>query len=220
MKRLQLFALLIAMPFFGISQSVSDINKPTIAGLDEVAPFSEGLAAVRKGEQWGFIDKEGNQVIDFRNDMVWNRQASNAQGVSGVRYPEFKEGLAIISKSTDEGIPLYGFINTKGETVIEPEFVNITPFEDGHAIGIYGNKTHRGKNEFQLDIFDYNFTEVVVNTEGEMIWPVQQRQGIMMSKNRYKLPELNVRMLSEDLISVKGKDNKWKVVKMNGTDTE
>jgi len=220
MKRLQLFAALIAMPFFGISQSLSDINTPTIAGLDEVAPFSEGLAAVRKGEQWGFIDKEGDLVIDFRNDVVWNRQESNVPGVSGIRYPEFKESLAVISRDTDEGIPLYGFINTKGETVIEPEFVNITTFEDGHAVGIYGNKTFRGKNEFQLDIYDYTFTEVVVNTEGEMIWPVQQRQGILMSKRRFKLPELHTRILSEDLLTVKGNDNKWKIVKMNGTDTE
>ncbi|MDT7830041.1 WG repeat-containing protein [Pricia sp. S334] len=215
MKRLLLlFAVLMSMPFYGISQSVSDINRPTIGGLDEVAPFSEGMAAVRKGEQWGFIDKEGHLVIDFRSDLVWNRQASNAQGVAGIRYPEFKGGMSIISKRTEEDIPLYGFINTKGETVIEPEFVNVSPFEAGHAVGIYANKTHRGKNEFQLDIYDYGFTEVLLNKEGEMIWPVQQRQGIIMSKRRFKLPELRTRLLSEDLLTVKDNNNKWKIVKM------
>ena len=70
MKRLQLFAVLIALPFFGFSQTLDDLNKPIIGNLDEVAPFSEGLAAVRKGDQWGFIDKEGGMVIDFRNDVM------------------------------------------------------------------------------------------------------------------------------------------------------
>lgn len=218
MKRLQLLALLIVIPFLGISQSVEEINRPTIAGLDEVAPFSEGLAAVRKGDQWGFIDREGNLVIDFRDDMVWNRQESNLRGVSGIRYPEFKESLCMISKITDEDISLYGFINTKGETVIEPEFVNITPFENSHAVGIYARKTLRGKNEFQLDIYDYSFTEVLVNKEGEMIWPIQERQGIIMSKKRFKLPELHAKMLSEDLLAVWGTNNQWKVVKMTETD--
>ncbi len=220
MKRLQLFALLTVIPFLGISQNLAEINKSTIDGLDQVAPFSEGLAAVRKGNQWGFIDKEGNLAIDFRNDLVWNHQKSNARGISGIQYPEFNEGLCMISKATDEGIPLYGFINTQGETIIAPEFVNITQFEDGHAVGIYASKTLRGKNEFQLDIYDYGFTEVLVNKEGEMIWPVQQRQGIIMSKKRFELPELHTKMLSEDLLMVMGKDNKWKVVKMNGTDAE
>ncbi len=220
MKHLQLFALLIVMPLFGTTQNLAEINKPTIEGLDHVAPFSEGLAAVKKGDQWGFIDKEGNLVIDFRNDLVWNFQKTDARGIAGIQYPEFNEGLSIISKATDEGIPLYGFINTQGKTVIEPEFVNITQFEDGHAVGIYASKTLRGKNEFQLDIYDYGFTEVLVNKEGEMIWPVQQRQGIIMSKKRFKLPELHTKMLSEDLLMVMGKDNKWKIVKMNGNDAE
>ena len=215
MKRLQLFAVLIALPFFGFSQTLDDLNKPIIGNLDEVAPFSEGLAAVRKGDQWGFIDKEGGMVIDFRNDVVWNLQESNAGDVSGVKYPQFKEGLCIISQLTDEGIPLYGFMNTKGETIIEPEFINITSFKNGYAVGIFGKKTFRGKNEFQLKIYDYNFTEVVVNKKGEMIWPVQQRINIMMSKKRFKLPELYAKMLSEDLLAIKGKDNQWKVVKMN-----
>jgi len=214
MKRIFVFAVFLAMSFFGISQTLDKLNKTVIGGLDEVAPFKEGLAAVRKGNEWGFIDKEGNLVIDFRNDILWNREASNVAGVSSLRYPEFKEGMCIILKMTDEGIPLYGFINNKGEMVIEPQFVNITPFENGYAVGIYGKKTFRGKNEFQLDIYDYSFTEVVVNKDGEIVLPVQERFNIMMSKNRYKLPELMAKILSNDLLAVKGNDNQWKLIKV------
>lgn len=213
MKRLLLFTLCITWSFFGTSQNLEEINKPIISGLDEVAPYSEGLAAVRKINQWGFIDKEGQWVIDFRSDVLWNREASGAQGVSGVRHPEFKDGLCIILKETDEGIPLYGFMNTSGETVVEPQFVNISPFENGYAVGIFARKSLRGKNEFQLNIYDYDFTEVLVNKAGEMVWPIQERQNIVMSKRHFKLPELHAKMITEDLLAVKGTDNKWKLVK-------
>lgn len=222
MKRTMIILLVLLIPFLGMTQSLEELNTPTISSLDEVAPFYEGLAAVRRGNQWGFMDEKGNLVIDFRNDIAWNSEMVHADGITGIRYPYFKEGLCVIFKPTSEGIPLYGFMNTQGETVIEPEYVNISPFENGKTIGIYGKKSFRGKNEFQLNIYDYSFTEVVVNKEGEMIWPIQQRINIMMSKKRYKLPELHAKILSEGLLTVKGEDNLWKVVqvKMNGSKTK
>ncbi len=213
MKRKGLIVLLFLIPFFGMSQSLEELNKPIISVLDEVAPFYEGLAAVRKGDKWGFIDEKGKLVIDFRNDIAWNKEVSKEGGIASIRHPYFKEGLCVISRLTEEGIPLYGFMNTKGETVIEPEYINISPFENGKTVGIYGKKSFRGKNEFQLNIYDYSFTEVVVNNEGEMIWPIQKRINILMSKSRYELPVLHAKILADDLLAVKGKNSLWKVVK-------
>lgn len=34
-------------------------HSQTVKNIDEIAPFSEGLAAVRQGNQWGFINEEG-----------------------------------------------------------------------------------------------------------------------------------------------------------------
>ncbi len=214
MKRLYLLILCIATAFFGISQTVDQINKPLISGIDEVSPFHEGLAAVRKGNQWAFIDQNGILVIPFRDDVLANSAQSNTSGVSGIGYPKFKEGLCIILKLTNEGIPLYGFMNSKGETVIEPQFINILPFEDKYTVGIFTRKSLRGKNEFQLEIYDYTFTEVIVNKAGEMVWPIQERQNIVMSKKIFKLPELHAKLLSNDLLAVKGKDNYWKVISL------
>ena len=214
MKRTALITMLLFIPFIVISQSLEELNKPTISELDEIAPFSEGLAGVRRGNQWGFMDDQGQLIIDFRNDIAWNPNADTTkQGIQGLRFPQFKEGLCIIQKLTDEGIPQYGFLDKEGKQVIEPEFINITPFEKGKAIGIYGKKSFRGKNEFQLNIYDYNFTEVVINKEGEMVWPIQQRINIFMSKKRFELPNLNAKILSKDLLIVKGSNNQWKVVK-------
>lgn len=33
---------------------------------DQAHSFSQGIAAVRKGEQWGYIDKSGKLIIDFQ----------------------------------------------------------------------------------------------------------------------------------------------------------
>lgn len=39
-----------------------------VFAFDEVRPYSEGLAAVRQGEFWGFINHAGQLVIEFRFD--------------------------------------------------------------------------------------------------------------------------------------------------------
>ena len=38
--------------------------------FDEVGSFSEGLAAVRIGENWGFINKAGEVVIKLQFDKA------------------------------------------------------------------------------------------------------------------------------------------------------
>ena len=82
--------------FLGVSQTVAAINKPTISNFDEVRPFREGQAAVRKGYQSGYINKEGQLIIALRNDIVWSQEALDARGVAGKLYPQFYEGLCII----------------------------------------------------------------------------------------------------------------------------
>ncbi|WP_066800396.1 WG repeat-containing protein [Moraxella oblonga] len=37
--------------------------------FDEVKPYSEGLAGVRQGDKWGFIDVGGNLVVPFRFEV-------------------------------------------------------------------------------------------------------------------------------------------------------
>lgn len=217
MKRIVIvFAVLIAAPFLGLSQSLEELNKPTISALDEVAPFYEGLAAVRKGNQWGFIDENGKLIIDFRDDLVSNNNAdSSSEGIAGIHHPQFKEGLCLVRKLTDEGVPRYGFMDSTGKIVIKPEFLNLTQFENGYAVGIFEKSSLRGNNEFQLKIYDYDFTEVILDKTGEMVWPIQERENIVMSKKLYKLPELHSKMLSQNLLAVRGKDNRWKVVKIS-----
>lgn len=185
--------------------------------LDKIAPFSEGLAAVRVGEKWGFIDKDGKLAIDFRDDLVWNKEADpNASDVNGVEYPMFKNGRCMIQAVLEEeGITVYGFINTKGEIVIAPEYLNVTEFNENYAVGILMTKTFRGKNRFQLNIYQYKFSEVILDTTGDIMLLVTQRKNILMDKRRYEIPGLTAKYLSKSLMAVRTDQNTWELRKIN-----
>ncbi len=216
MKAIVLFlASLLALPVASQAQSLKTLNAPVLDNLDEVTPFHEGLAAVRRGSQWGFIDTTGNLVIDFRDDLVWNPEAVKAlpasRGVTAVPYPRFRDGRCMIQAEGDDGIPVYGFIDREGQTAIRPEYLNLTEFDNGYAVGILVKKTFRGQNRFQLNIYEYSFTEGVLNPGGEMVWPVAQRQNILMQKRRYERPELTARILGYDVLAVEEAPGQWEI---------
>ena len=48
------------------SQGIAQITR----GVDEVTRYHEDLAAIKKGNQWAFVNKNGLKVIDFRDDLV------------------------------------------------------------------------------------------------------------------------------------------------------
>lgn len=198
------FAVLLIVPFFGNSQIIENI--------DEIAPFSEGLAAVRKGEQWGFINEEGTLAIDFRKDLHWNTNADVSKSdVRGIRYPIFKEGRCLIKATAEDGVAVYGFIDTEGKVVVEPQFLNVYSFKDGYTTGVLFDKTFRGKNEFNLNIYDFKFFDVLLNTSGEIVEYFDRRYGIQMTKKRYALPDIRAKRLTDGLIAVHTEDKGWEI---------
>ncbi len=68
--------------------------------FDQVHPYNEGAACVRQGEKWFFIDKNGKKVFDQEFDLAGS----------------FRNGLAWAQINKQNK---YGFINHKGEFVIE-----------------------------------------------------------------------------------------------------
>lgn len=204
-----ILTLLMILPTIAIAQIES-------TQYDEITPFNEGLAAVRVGNQWGFINEEAEIVIALRDDLVWNSEAdTNIPGVMGIRYPEFKNGRCMVQVFKEDNIPYYGFIDITGKTVIQPEYLNITQFDYNKAVGIYVRQTFQGKNEIKLDIIEYIFTEVLVNTNGEIIWPIAEREHILTAKRRYETPELRAKLIAENLLVFKTKDNKWETKKLD-----
>ena len=208
MRTLALLSLLFLFPLSGMAQELEDI--------DEVAPFNEGLAAVRKGNQWGFINEKGDLVIDFRDDLVWNKFADTSrEDIEGIRFPVFRDGRCLIREMLkEEEIYVYGFIDQGGNTVIKPEYLNVTEFNQGYAVGILLTKTFRGKNNFQLNIYDYKFSEVILDQKGDIMLLLTQRDNIQMSRRRYELPDLHAKFLSPSLAAIKKGDN-WQLKKLD-----
>lgn len=111
-----------------------DINGMTAFkdSFERAGFFTDGLAPVRKEGKWGFINKKGELVIDYR--------------FTGAR--EFSEGLACVEKDHNN----WGFINTAGEIVISFEFDRSSRFRYNHAY-----VEHLGKQAY-------------INKKGEFVW--------------------------------------------------
>lgn len=120
---------------------------------DEVKYFSEGLAAVRLDSLWGYINNTGNVVIDLQ----FNSASNFSEGLAAVREGEDKWGY--INNTGELVVPYqrygyiywdspgefhegrasilsegkYGFIDTKGNVIIEPQYNFPANFSEGLA---------------------------------------------------------------------------------------
>ncbi len=117
--------------------------------FDAVGEFSEGLAPVLIGDKWGYINQKGEVVIAPR----WRQ---SEQGWKQIVSP-FYQGLAIVIEAVrwdvvdDSNYYAYkcGYINTKGEYVIQPKFrASCGVFSDGLArteVDVLGDEAEEGK---------------------------------------------------------------------------
>ena len=149
-------------------------NKLAVAGLIEGNFTEEGLALVRDGDDWGYIDDSGEFVIEAN----FADASSFSEGLAKVKEdPEddwyyidtdgeeafqgtykyassFKNGMARVSDDGEE----YGYIDDSGEMVIKEQFAKARDFHaDGYAI--VGEKDDKGIIEYY-----------VIDEDGEAIW--------------------------------------------------
>lgn len=202
MKRfIAITSLILMMPLAVFTQELTD--------LDFISPFHENLAAVKKGDQWGFIDTRGILVIDFRSDLV-------PTGMNGSKYPMFNSGRCLISNEVD-GISYFGYINYQGTTVLAPQYLNATPFNDGLAVILKLFRNELGQNDV-LDkaMIDYNYMELAINPNGEVVHYISDDPThITLSKDFMDgPPEITSKIISKGLIAIKDNNNKWSVKKV------
>lgn len=106
------------------SQSVAKKEVAVVAFNENLRyRFNEGLCAVQRGQDWGFIDTLGNVAIDFRYK------------VSGPDVPVFKEGRCCVCIQTDGGTLEHRYIDKQGKPLFSNQTFNrITPFSNGLAV--------------------------------------------------------------------------------------
>lgn len=112
--------------------------------------FSEGLAAIREKGYYGYIDKTGQFVISpgfedagkFKDGIAIVRTKENKEVYINTKgeiidikldqyykLNQFYEGLSIVK--TKNG---FGYIDTKGNVVVKPQYESAGNFEDGLAL--------------------------------------------------------------------------------------
>jgi len=93
--------------------------------FDDVGNFHEGLARVKINDNWGFVDKEGNVVI---NKDILNGNTAIQTGAPFDAVSDFSDGLAIVQTRKK-----LGYIDKSGNWVIQPELLGAKPFVNGMA---------------------------------------------------------------------------------------
>ncbi|MEP6900989.1 MAG: WG repeat-containing protein [Actinomycetota bacterium] len=93
----------VELPTFPTTYGFIDkTGKKVIEGFDQVFDFSEGLAAVKKGDKWGFIDKNGQTIIEPQYYEV----GSFSDGWSWIRAEAFEHKYFYIDKTGKSALPL------------------------------------------------------------------------------------------------------------------
>ena len=200
MKNLLIIFFFLHITTSSIAQILNDVDK--------IYPFQEDLAAVQKNNKWGFINKKGELVIDYRSDLVVsNNHLNNLNS-----YPIFKNNRCLIKKQVNE-IYYYGYIDKTGTIIIAPQFLNATNFENGHALIIAPSKEVIGFNKLlNKDIISSNIEEFVINTIGEKVRYLENPFKYNLQKRKSTVPPVfHSKFIAPNIVAVQKHDMKWDV---------
>ncbi len=121
----------------------------TAQQFDDVGIFHEGLAAVKIGDHYGFIDSTGTVVFTLEPEY----------------YPmHFSDGLALVVQTIDS-TDRWGYINKKGEWVIPPQYVDADHFYGGLAYVILSNDPKDRRSGY-------------INHRGQVVWQHKDKYPI------------------------------------------
>ena len=156
--------------------------------------FEEGLAAVQKNGNIGFINHKGETVIDFKFPFHGNPLSNFV----------FDDGHCVVADTTGK----CGVIDRRGKWLIHPEYDNISAYKEYAIVtkaGVTKQVSYDGRviNSFVLDDIKelvYKEKERFENREGELEYvEVTVKTGLfaycvggrygMMDKNCHRLTE-------------------------------
>lgn len=163
---------------------------------DAIKKFRNGHAKVKKGDSWGMIDKTGKVVIPVEYEEIGNEY--NSSGVEGKKNGEF--GIVSNGKfhpiaGADKVWGFYGdaaltyarkdkkigFVNNKGEWVIEPQFDKARGFAEGLAPVAEG-KTWGYIDQKGSMVIDFEYRDAEVFSKDGLA-PVKQKMWGFIDKS-------------------------------------
>lgn len=90
---------------------------------NEAYPFTDGMAKVRKGNKWGFINSQGKELIEIKYSEIGDWHGDFCKVAVGGK---FKDDVLTGAK--------YGFIDKSGAEAIKPEYDMIGQFSGSVAL--------------------------------------------------------------------------------------
>lgn len=210
MKKLVLIFILWIIPASSFSQ--------LIKGLELVGPVTEGYIPVMKDNLWGFINPQGELVIGFRDDLIYNEHPVKTSdvGVNSLKFPVLLENRAIIQQ-VNSGISSYGFIDSTGMIIIEPQFLNVSNFHKGYALALQVEEKFLEENDILEVQFQYNYNIVLIDINGEVVRCLSGPYLIQYPDEiKNGGPTIDVVWMEEvGLVAVKSPHDKWIIYDIN-----
>lgn len=197
-----LFLMVIIIPIFAVAQSIENV--------DFISPFHDAVAAIKKDGKWAFINEEGKLIIDFRADLVTTKTEDG-------NYPIFNSDRCKIV-DVKAGISYYGYIDKTGKTVIEPQFLNATNFNNKVATVLKLIKENVGRNEILgKNVVYYKYYEAIIDTNGTVIVYLNpEGVNVVLDKKFTRKPlHFKSRQLSKHLYAFLNENKRWRIIKIN-----
>ncbi|MFK7782679.1 WG repeat-containing protein [Psychroserpens sp.] len=202
MKNLSFVLVMMTISLFGFSQSLENV--------DFISPFNEGFAAIQKDGQWSFINQQGILIMDFRSDLVVSQNLDGS-------FPVFSSGRCLIEEKRN-GISYFGYINTCGTKIIEPQYLNALNFDNGLAIVLELIKVRVGTNEVLGKNVAYDkYLEAVIDVQGNIKGYVSpKRTNVLLDKKFLRQPpKIATKKISNNLYALLNKNNTWDIKVIN-----
>ncbi len=167
--------------------------------------FNENLVCVKKGDEWGYVNKKGKWVIKAQYKEA---------------YAFADNGLALVCDDDGE----YGYIDTKGKMVIKAKYTAASGFyENGLAVVLKDDEwgAINKKGETVVDFkyayigeFNEHGTAVVGKAEddGTILYGVVDSKGELVFPTKYE----DIENPNGSGCTVAMKDGEWGVLKKNG----
>lgn len=201
MKKLLLLIICLTLHPFLLAQ--------VLGNLDDVSNLQNDFIAVKKADQWAFLNKEGGKVIDFRSDLVLTDKVNYLNQI--ISYPEFNDGRCLIRKLKGDTY-YYGFIDKKGIEIIKPQFINATNFSDGYAIVVLSSKDSIGFNYvLKKPIVSNYMEEYVIDASGELVKYLYNPRKNVPDNYRNGVPIIESKFIAPRVVAVKNKNGKWDI---------
>lgn len=201
MKKVLLIFITILIPLFCFTQNIEN--------LDYISTFNDGLAAIKKNNQWAFIDTEGDLVIDFRDDLFISSSEDR-------KYPIFKNNRCLIVKEK-KGVSYFGYIDKTGKVIIEPQFLNASDYYNNIAIVLKLVKNEVGTNDLLgKNVVRYKYFEVSIDPNGYVLdYLVEEGVNLTLDKAfLQKPPQIIHKYIAENIFAVLNKNKTWTIKKI------